>query len=265
MRLRVLDSKEHPEILACKSARNDYMEGWIGDTTFSECMESVSPEYKDREFAKKLMSDYEFSHMSGEQVAKAARLIRKLLEQPGHFGPFEHPTITFTVEGISRITMAQITRHRHISFDVQSMRYVDFSDPDYLDIPELGNADLHGRRASFSGSMGEEDDSKIADMRDTVYKQALEHSTHAYKDLLDLAVAPENARGVLPLATKVNMTFTMNLRTLMHIADMRAAADAQWEVRELTERLLEEAEEFAPITICTYRRDLKDRKNRLAP
>jgi len=265
MRLTVLDSTKHPEVLACKAARNDYMEGWIGDTDFSECMESVSPERKDREFSQKMMGEHKFPHMSSEEVAKTARLIRKLLEQPGHFGPFEHPSITFAVEGISRITMAQITRHRHISFDVQSMRYVDFSDPDYLEIPELGNSDLHGRRASFSGTMDEEDPSKIADMRDTVYKQALEHSTQAYQDLLDLAVAPENARGVLPLATKVNMTFTMNLRTLMHIADMRAAADAQWEVRELTERLLDEAEEFAPITIRTYRRDLKDRKNRLAP
>ena len=265
MRLRVLDSTENPEVLACKAARNDYMEDWIGDTTFSECMESVSPEHIDREFAQKILGEHDFPQMSSEEVAKTARLIRKLLEEPGHFGPFEHPHITFTVEGISRITMAQITRHRHISFDVQSMRYVNFEDPDYLEIPELGNADLHGRKASYDESAASLEDRAKGEVRTDLYENALENSTDAYNDLLDLGVAPENARAVLPLATKVNMTFTMNLRTLLHVADMRAAADAQWEVREMTERLLEEAEEFAPITIRTYRRDLKDRRNRLAP
>jgi thymidylate synthase (FAD) len=265
MELEYVDGTEHPEVLVCKAARNDYMENWIGDTKFSEIMDSVDPEYEDRQLAQGVIGEHEMPQMTSEQVAKAARLIRKLLEEPGHFGPFEHPQATFTVKGVSRITMAQITRHRHISFDVQSMRYVDFEEPDYIEIPELDNADLHGRNASYDESTATLEDEAKADVRTTRYEESLRASTDAYNDLLDLGVAPENARAVLPLATKVNMTFSLNLRTLMHVADMRAAADAQWEVRELTEQLLDAAEDFAPITIRTYRRDLKDRKNRLAP
>lgn len=265
MELKFVDGTRHPEVLVCKAARNDYMENWIGDTQFSEIMDGVEPEHEDRELAQVVIGNHPVEGMSEEQVAKAARLIRKLLEQPGHFGPFEHPQATFTVKGVSRITMAQITRHRHISFDVQSMRYVDFEDPDYIEIPELGNSGLHGRNASYDESTASLEEDAKAEVRTTRYEESLSQSTDAYHDLLDLGVAPENARAVLPLATKVNMTFSLNLRALMHIADMRAAADAQWEVRELTEELLDEAEEFAPITIQTYRRDLKDRKNRLAP
>src|SRR5690606_35610571 len=50
-------------------------------------------------------------------------IVRRLLQR-SHFGPFEHPHITFNIGGISRACMAQLTRHRvGISFDVQGLRY----------------------------------------------------------------------------------------------------------------------------------------------
>jgi len=98
-----------------------------------------------------------------------------------------------------------------------------------------------------------------------VYEQAIRESFMAYQELLDLGAAPENARMVLPIGTKVNITFTVNARTLMHIADMRAAADAQWEIREMTESVLDLAEEWMPFAFHYYNENLKNRKNRLAP
>jgi thymidylate synthase (FAD) len=52
---------------------------------------------------------------------------------------------------------------------------------------------------------------------------------------------------------------------LMHVADMRAAADSQWEIRELTEEVLEKAAEWCPLTFAYYEEKMKGRKNRLAP
>jgi thymidylate synthase (FAD) len=51
----------------------------------------------------------------------------------------------------------------------------------------------------------------------------------------------------------------------MHVADMRAAADAQWEIREMTEDVLDIASEWCPITFEYYEQYMKNRKNRLAP
>jgi thymidylate synthase (FAD) len=76
---------------------------------------------------------------------------------------------------------------------------------------------------------------------------------------------PEDARFVLPIGTKVNMVFSLNARMLMHVADMRAAADAQWEIRTLTESVLDLASEWCPITFEHYESEMKHRKNRLAP
>jgi thymidylate synthase (FAD) len=58
---------------------------------------------------------------------------------------------------------------------------------------------------------------------------------------------------------------SMNARMLMHVADMRAAADSQWEIRNMTTEMLELAEEWCPLTFEHYREHLQGRKNRLAP
>ena len=42
----------------------------------------------------------------------------------GHTSVLEHAVFTFSVEGLSRAALAQLTRHRLASFDVQSQRYV---------------------------------------------------------------------------------------------------------------------------------------------
>lgn len=75
----------------------------------------------------------------------------------------------------------------------------------------------------------------------------------------------KDARFVLPIGTKVNLVMTLNVQMLMHVADMRAAADSQWEIRELTEEFLEMAAEWYPLTFAYYEEHMKGRKNQLAP
>lgn len=257
MKVEVIESTPDPEEVACRAARNDYMEEYGADKAFEEVMAGVD----------------------GDNIEeKKETLIHHLLNH-GHFGPFEHPQITFHVKGVSRSLMAQLTRHRHASFDVQSMRYVNFEDADpapgetVVTIPELDNSEIHGRNAEFADFVKEdlEDDNTttteetIANLRNTIYRQSIVRSFSDYKQLIDYGVAPENARMVLPIGTKVNIVFSVNARMLMHIADMRAAADAQWEIREMTEEVLELAEDWMPETFKYYDEEMKHRKNRLAP
>lgn len=48
----------------------------------------------------------------------------------GHDSLLEHITLSFSVEKISRVCLAQLTRHRHVSFSVQSQRYVPLPERD---------------------------------------------------------------------------------------------------------------------------------------
>ena len=247
MEVRLLEATEDPEELICTGARNDYSAPFVGDQSFEETMATVE----------------------GDPVEeKKETLIGHLLSH-GHYGPFEHPSATFAVKSVSRSCMAQITRHRHVSFDVQSMRYVSFDDVDPADVregemvvvpPSATDPDWVGRNQKT----GQVDEETVAE-RDEIFRDAVADAVESYQELLDLGMPPEDARFVLPIGTKVNMVMSMNVRMLMHVADMRAAADAQWEIRELTESILDLAGEWCPITFDYYEANMKNRKNRLAP
>lgn len=247
MDVTLLEATEDPERVICTAARNDYMSGFVGDQPFEEVMESVD----------------------GEEIEEKKRTLIGHLLSHGHFGPFEHPQATFAVNGISRSCMAQLTRHRHVSFDVQSMRYVAFDDVDPDDVrdgemvvvpPSASDPNWVGRNQK-SGAVEEE----TVRERERVFTESVSRSVEEYQRLLELGMAPEDARFVLPIGTEVNLVMSMNARMLMHVADMRAAADSQWEIRELTEEVLEIAAEWCPLTFAYYDEHMKGRKNRLAP
>ncbi|MCT9097391.1 FAD-dependent thymidylate synthase [Haloarchaeobius sp. HME9146] len=247
MKVQLLEATENPEELICKAARNDYYSDFVGEDDFETVMAGIDGD---------------------SMQEKQETLIGHLLSH-GHYGPFEHPQITVAVKGVSRSCMAQITRHRHVSFDVQSMRYVSFDDVDPADVregelvvtpPSASDPNWVGRNQK-TGAVDEE----VVAEREEVFRESVTRSVEEYQRLLDLGMPPEDARFVLPIGTKVNMVMSMNVRMLMHVADMRAAADAQWEIRDLTEQVLDLAAEWCPITFDYYEENMRNRKNRLAP
>lgn len=230
MRVELLEGTERPEELVCRCARGDYSGQWVGsDRSFEEIMAGVD----------------------GETVTEKKQTLLEHLMRSGHWGPYEHPQATFAVEGVSRACMAQITRHRHASFDVMSLRYVELDDVDDLrsrfTYPESFTAEeVVSREGVESVSLSNTERRNLAD---DVYSACI----NAYTKLVDAGVPKEDARMLLPIGTKVNMTFSMNARSLMHLLDMRLKADAQWEVRELSERLLKDALEWMPFTFEQYK------------
>jgi thymidylate synthase (FAD) len=247
MEVTLLEATPDPERLICQAARNDYMEDFVAETPFEEVMTSVDGDTPEE---------------------RKETLVAHLMDH-GHFGPFEHPQATFAVKGVSRSCMAQITRHRHVSFDVQSMRYVAFDDVDPDDVrdgemvvvpPSATNPDWVGRNQQ-TADVDEEDVRR----REELFRETVADAVESYQELLELGMPPEDARFVLPIGTKVNIVMSMNVRMLMHVADMRAAADAQWEIRDMTEEMLDLAAEWCPVTFDYYEREMKGRKNRLAP
>ena len=237
MRVELLRGTSDPEELACRCARGDYSDRWVGsDRPFADVMASVD----------------------GETIEEKKQTLLEHLFRSGHFGPFEHPTATFAVEEVSRSCMAQLTRHRHASFDVQSLRYTELDgDPEELFCfpPSFTDEETVSREGVSTANMSAAEREGVAD-------DLYEHSIDAYRRLLDAGVPKEDARMVLPLGTTVNLTFTMNARSLMHLLDMRLKADAQWEVRDLSKGVLRECKEWMPHTFERYE---QQHPNKLAP
>ena len=133
----------------------------------------------------------------------------------GHTSVLEHAVFTFKVEGLSRAALAQLTRHRLASFDVQSQRYVKLNDWSAV-IPD-----------SIAGS-------SLADEAEACIRTSME----MYERLLSLGVPAEDARYVTPQAVTTTLIMTMNARELLHFFSLRTCNRAQWEIRRLADEML---------------------------
>lgn len=147
------------------------------------------------------------------------KALRHALEN-GHESVIEHNTFTFLIEGVSRALLAQLTRHRIASFSVQSQRYVVLSGGFPYVIPkrikELGPDDVK----LFMNQMAQ-----IAEWYDGWIEKL-------GKD------GAEDARFVLPNACETKLLVTMNARELRHFFSLRCCRRAQWEIREMADKML---------------------------
>ena len=245
MEVSIVTKTDNAEEVVCRAARGDYMP-------------TTKTEYGTNWVENSVSFEQVMDGVDGSSIEEQKDNLIKQLLQRGHYGPFEHVSITFSIKGISRVTMAQITRHRHLSFDVQSMRYVDFSEGSEIAIPKsLTDTDHFSRE---TGLVEAEDDVRKELLEK--YENFAEESISFYEEMVDAGIPKEDARFALPLGTEVNMTMTGNARTMLHILDMRRKADAQWEARELSNEILQELMLWMPTTFEYYK---ENGPNKLSP
>lgn len=244
MQVETIRSTKNPELLVCRAGRGDYYDGFVGDASYNELMSSVNYGEHNEKMVKEI-NKYNFPKDHDrfmENQAATHAFIEKQLSR-GHFGLWEHPQITLAVKGVSRATMAQITRHRHMSFDVQSQRYVDFSDKEALTPKSLLDEDHVSRETGLS-DLSDHSREKY----EYLYNKRVGEAFEAYENMVEEGVPKEDARFVLPVGTPVNITMSGNARTMMHVLNLRQKADAQWEIRQLSKKIVNELHDWIPYT-----------------
>lgn len=168
----------------------------------------------------------------------AERFVRTICRN-NHESVLEHASITVRII-CDRACSHQLVRHRIASYSQESQRYCDYSKrglqvicPPSIGIPvgvyEYGYDTLHGK-------WGEKVSRIQGDWLSTVLGC---YST--YKSLREAKIPPEDARSVLPNATKTEVVTTFNLRQWRHVFVERALnSAAQWQIREIMQSLLVE-------------------------
>ena len=132
----------------------------------------------------------------------------------GHESVAEHTVFSFLIDDVSRVLLAQLTRHRVASFSVQSQRYC--------------GADL-----------------KLVMPETIIQAGALEdvlrlaaHVNDVYARLLEKGVPAEDARYFTLQAGQTRLLMTMNIRELRHFFELRCCNRAQWEIRVMADEML---------------------------
>ena len=172
-----------------------------------------------------------------------------MLAEIGHESPVEHVTFTFGIEGVSRSLTHQLVRHRMASYSQKSQRYVTEGEFEYV-VPHEIEEDEQALEL-FKKAMA--DDQATYDALTAILKE--KHTKtfitegKAEKEAIRLAEkkAIEDARYVLPNACETKIVATFNARSLMNFFKHRLCERAQWEIRELAEKMYEEVMAVAPI------------------
>ncbi|NPV88736.1 FAD-dependent thymidylate synthase [Coprothermobacteraceae bacterium] len=162
-----------------------------------------------------------FENMGPEEIARTIRVVK----QKGHLSVLEHANFTFVIDGCSRVCTHQLVRHRIASYSQRSQRYVKESGEDYVTPQTL-----------------EQDDEALK-----LYREHLSRSYELYTRLLGRGVPKEDARFVLPQSTATTIMVTMNARELLHFFGLRTCHRAQWEIRDVAARMLEQVKTVAPV------------------
>lgn len=157
--------------------------------------------------------------------SEADRLIRHIVTS-GHTSTLEHIHFVFTVEGVSRTLLAQLTRHRQFSYSVQSQRYVKLESDsrsggfDYVTPPSIKQEQYHDFMVL------------VQEMYDMLRKDS---------------VSAEDARYLLPNATCCNLVFSGNLRAMLEFYGKRNEnTHAQWEIQQFAEQIKNEIVSVEP-------------------
>jgi len=193
------------------------------------------------------------------------RIIRHLLAGGrGHYGPLEHPSITFNVGWFPHSVMQQARTHRvGVSFDVQSMRYTGYR------VCSVAAGEVDVEEVFFLRPVGEYSDRQGKKYAYTARQRLKDlgvcyDAAVRYSNLIKNGFAEEHARSILPFDYRQHFVVTFNLRSLMHFLDLRAKADAQAEIHALCDMLVPHFKLWAP-EVCDWYTKNRLGRAKLAP
>jgi thymidylate synthase (FAD) len=144
-----------------------------------------------------------------------------------HTSPFEQVEFKFRVRA-PVLVWWQWARHRTWHYNAQSGRYVPFEEDDFY-VPDVWRKQSESNK---QGSEGEIDAAAAADLT----REMLAHYEQGfalYQRALEAGVAKEQARLFLPgFSIYYTWVVKTDAHNLMHFLSLRAAPDAQHEIRQ---------------------------------
>ena len=193
----------------------------------------------------------------GKQVKllteKDIKLINYLITHE-HFSPLRSTVFKFRIKAplfvcrqIWKYVVASNHLDEQLSHNEQSLRYVQ-ANPEFYFPKYFRQQSLSNKQASI-GVLPDENNSKAVE----IYENTCFYLYENYNALLELGVAREQARGLLPNCTYTEWIWTSSLQCLLHFITQRLWTDgAQQEIACYAEALLEFVEDKCPNVVQAY-------------
>ncbi|BCU98175.1 MAG: FAD-dependent thymidylate synthase [uncultured marine virus] len=168
------------------------------------------------------------SNPSNQDNEKYAGLLKYCIKH-NHWSVFEQSTMTLEIE-TTRAIAAQILRHRSFTFQEFSQRYAQTNYLGDIELPELRRQD-HKNRQNSTDDL----DPNVIDTLNKQMQTLFDSSLALYNQMIELDVAKECARMVLPLCTPTRIYMTGSCRSWIHYINLRSAHGTQKEHMDIAE------------------------------
>jgi len=154
-------------------------------------------------------------------------LIQYLLKH-NHWSPFEMASMCIEIE-TTRAISAQILRHRSFSFQEFSQRYAETP---RIEMTQARRQDEKNRQNSI-------DDLQVSAKKlwQQMQKQHIADCNQKYRAALNLGIAKEVARMILPMASYTKLYMHGTIRSWIHYLEVRTNPNTQLEHREIANEI----------------------------
>lgn len=196
----------------------------------------------------------EIARVSSSRVDKSEKpegLINYLIKNK-HWSPFQHSYLTFEIE-TSKAIGIQLLRHLSFTFQEFSQRYAVVEKIESIEF-RLQAVENRQSSTDIVGTIVQDEDTFTVNLdelfgtRENGYKindwlirvsNLLENILSLYKEGIELGIAKETARMILPMASSTTIFMTGSIRSWIHFLEIRLDGHTQKEARLITQEIRE--------------------------
>ena len=169
------------------------------------------------------------SNPNNQENPNYAKLLGYCIKH-NHWSVFEQAFMTLELE-TTRGVAAQVLRHRSFTYQEFSQRYADSSMlADQIPMFDLRRQDTKNRQNSI-----DDIDPFVKQEFEIKIRRHFDEAMTLYQSMLDMGIAKECARFVLPLATPTRMYMSGSVRSWIHYITLRSANGTQKEHMDIAE------------------------------
>lgn len=158
-----------------------------------------------------------------EETEQRIPALLEMLARNGHGTPFEHSLLSFRVQSDIASHIHFLKHRAGVSVNSESARYKELRRDSFY-VPADWPQDLQ--------EQAEDIIQKQQDIYHLIIQALCESGIHRSR-------AKESARFLLPYAQQLRYVVTMNFRSFVHFQRLRNSPQAQLEIREIAQQMLE--------------------------
>ena len=185
-------------------------------------------------FGKK--SDWDQSELGQPVLSLKDRNLIHYLAKHKHLSPFGHAFASFHVKAPIFVAR-QLVKHKFLRWNEISRRYVD-DEPEFY-VPEEWRGRSEDKKQGSDG---------IIDVDKAMFEETHGQAEVTYQELLNLGVAPEQARMVLPQSTMTEWYWSGSLDAFAAMCQLRCASDTQYESQIVADQISGHMAELFPVS-----------------